>query len=349
MAAIRPASSRQANDQPLCTRRQAQQQQQQHGGAQRPGQAGRAAALRRRGGFDHGGGGQRDQAVGHRLGGVGQPRTRAHQGVPLRRRKAAAMALPQRQQRRPTGPRRHLLQGGVSGHHQGRLGAQHELRVELRERAHRRRHHIAQPQARQQFADERSLAGRVRRGSDLEVHAAPAPARRHARGGLVDAALQAGHQRLRLARPAQRARNHVDGALRVGPIAWLQRQHVQAQRLQPVSAARRHRHQHQIGLERDDALDLRVFQPAELGQGPHATRASWKNGRCRPGDRRRPARTPFRSATAAATRCAAPAAPASGWRRGRRAASSAPMQPPPSRAAPPATSASCAGPHGRGS
>jgi hypothetical protein len=54
--------------------------------------------------------------------------------------------------------------------------------------------------------------------------------------------------------------------------ARVQHDHPQTQRLQPLHRPRRGRGQHQVRPQRGDALDLRIVQAAELGQGLHLGR-----------------------------------------------------------------------------
>ena len=131
---------------------------------------------------------------------------------------------------------------------------------------------LRRPSLRQRLADEGGRPGRIGRGLDFEVHAAAAQRGRHARRGLGHLLFDLAPGRLRARRVAEQFGQQLQAALHVLVAARMQHHHLQAHGLEPLDRARRGRGQHQVGLERGDALDLRIVQPAQLGQRLHLRR-----------------------------------------------------------------------------
>ena len=139
--------------------------------------------------------------------------------------------------------------------------------LSLRKRPQRRRHDVAQAQPRQRLADEGGLAGRIGR----RRRPRSTPLRPRSAGGTRAAAaamrgFDARHQRLpgRRRRPAP-APAALDDAPHVGAVARLQRQHPQAQRLQPLDRARRTAASTRSGLSATMRSICASSRPPSLG------------------------------------------------------------------------------------
>ena len=159
----------------------------------------------------------------------------------------------------PTRALQHAGAAAVARHDHIRPGLHHPLGVDLRKRPHGCRQDVGHAHAAECLAHERRFTRAIGRRAHLKVNpllprggAERLHRRLHASlNALPDPlAVSGGHM--------QRLRHGAQNALRIGMVARLQAQHLQAQRLQAVCASGGASSQDQIGLERDDALDVRV-------------------------------------------------------------------------------------------
>ena len=131
---------------------------------------------------------------------------------------------------------------------------------------------LRRPRRCQGLADEGRRPGREGRGLDLEIHRLAAKCRRHTRRRLGELHFDALPQRIGRSRVAEQLAQALQVVPHVGMAARVHHHHRDAQCLQPLDRAGRWCGQHQVGPQRDDAFDLRIVQPAQLGQCRHLRR-----------------------------------------------------------------------------